>query len=65
MRTKKLNRSILSLHVLVWCETHLAWKIFYALNVCILKDHILNLHWQLCQLSWQLYKKNSFNVKEK
>lgn len=57
MQTEKLKRSILFPHVLVWCETHLAWKIFYSLNVCTLKDHILNLDWQLCQTSWQLYKK--------
>lgn len=55
MLAGKLNRSVLSL--LVWCETHLPWKGFDSVNVCTLKEHILNLDWQPCQISWQPYKK--------
>lgn len=63
MYLKKLSRSVFS--VLVWCETHLLWKVFHSVNVCTLKDHVLNLGWKLCQISWKLYKKNDFNVKGK
>jgi hypothetical protein len=39
-------------------------EFFYSVNVCTLKDHILNLDWQLWQISWQLYKKIALMLRE-
>lgn len=62
MRAEKLNRNIMSL-VLCGVKFICFGKFFPSVNVCTLKDHILNLDQQLCQISWQLYKKSSFNFR--